>query len=50
MCWLLSKNVDGALVSGIILDFSKGAKKDLFAHYYQRTLLDAYLLPFLSNL
>ena len=30
--------------------FQQRGQKDLFVQYYQRALLDAYLLPFLSNL
>ena len=30
--------------------FQQRGQKDLFMQYYQRELLDAYLLPFLSNL
>ena len=48
MCWLLSQNVGGALVSDYV--FQERGQKDLFWHYYQKALLDAYLMPFLSNL
>jgi len=30
--------------------FKERGQKDLFLHYYQKALLDAYLMPFLSNL
>jgi len=50
MCWRLSQNVGEALLSGIILHFSKGAQKTRLCIYNQRALLDAYVLPFLSNL